>query len=69
MTENRDELYTSIWFNETKKIYKRRIRKKGSHDIKYATKRKNDELANRMRQSSIKRITEKVRYDFKLGET
>ena len=40
MTENRDELYTSMWFNETKKIYKRRIRKKGSHDIKYATKRK-----------------------------
>ena len=29
MTENRDELYTSIWFNETKKIYQRRIRKKG----------------------------------------
>ena len=28
VTENRDELYTSIWFNETKKIYKRRIRKK-----------------------------------------
>ena len=40
MTENRDELYTSIWFNETKKIYKRRIRKKGSQDVKHATKRK-----------------------------
>ena len=69
MTENRDELYTSIWFNETKKIYKRRIRKKGSHDINVRYQMKNDELANRMRQSSIKRITEKVRYDFKLGET
>ena len=31
--------------------------------------KKNDELANRMRRSSIKRITEKVRYDFRLGET
>ena len=40
MTENRDKLYTRIWFNETKKIYKRHIQKKGSHDIKYATKRK-----------------------------
>ena len=29
MTENRDEVYTSIWFNETKKIYKRRKGKKG----------------------------------------
>ena len=68
MTENRDEVYTSIWFNETKKIYKRRNGKKGRMILSTLSK-ENDELANRMRQSSIKRITEKIRYDFKLGET
>ena len=39
MTENRDELYTGLWFNEAKKIYKRVARYK----VRYQKKMMNSQ--------------------------